>query len=278
MSAVLSSKNKLRLPKTFFKSKKKKKFQLLSDDEEEIEEIPENKGEKPRFSQCFRVVSKMFRSKKRKRQEAIEKAYQKCNLALDALIERELPLLKQVEKMGDQITVYTKGNKIPQAIVCLRRKKYHEKELANIRTQKFNLESQIQTLKQNDSNYNLFETMKAVKGALRKVQRNYSEVDLIYDDFQELLDITHEQSAQLSQEFSGYIEYTDDELRSEILGQTPQPPKPPFPPVEHALLADTRQLEADMKELEDAFPIAPSSVVNKNAQAEESKLAEIRVI
>lgn len=111
-----------------------------------------------------------------------------------------------------------KNNDTRSAVMCLKRKKMYESEIAKLDGARINLEQQIFAIEGASMNKNIFDSMRTGHQAMKAMHQGITieEVDKLKDDMEEQQDMLNELNEALSQPTGMMASMDDDELLDEL--------------------------------------------------------------
>jgi len=157
---------------------------------------------------------KLFGKKKPTANESIEKMRE----SLDLLEKRErVVTLKRDEEVKKAKECMKKKNK-NGALICMKRKKAYDDQLAKIGTQKLNIDAMIMKLEAAATDMDMFHAQTAGAEALRNIYgKNTTEkIDRKMDEVRDTIDSANEISDAIAQPLGLLSEMDDDELLQEL--------------------------------------------------------------
>ncbi|CAG9327057.1 unnamed protein product [Blepharisma stoltei] len=164
---------------------------------------------------------RLFGHKKKKRamnQEEVLKTIDSLRKTLDDITKRgvllqnkaqnEMQMALQRKKLGDR----------NGALICLKRKKMYEGEIAKLEGSRMNLEQQMFAIEGASMNKNIFDTLKSGNQALKDVhgEIKIDDVDQLKDDMEEQQDLLQEMNEAISQPIGFMASVDEDELLNEL--------------------------------------------------------------
>mmetsp|Transcript_2407 Transcript_2407/g.2238 ORF Transcript_2407/g.2238 Transcript_2407/m.2238 type:complete len:222 (+) Transcript_2407:2-667(+) len=164
---------------------------------------------------------RLFGHKKKKRamgQEEVLKTIESLRKTLDDITKRgvllqnkaqnEMQMALQRKKLGDR----------NGALICLKRKKMYEGEIAKLEGSRMNLEQQMFAIEGASMNKNIFDSLKSGNQALKDVhgEIKIDDVDKLKDDMEEQQDLLQEMNEAISQPIGFMASVDEDELLNEL--------------------------------------------------------------
>jgi len=191
------------------------------------------------------------------------------NEMIDNIGKKELHLQRKIDAEVADAIKFQKAGKKREAVMCVKKKKMYEAQLATLGTTKMNLEGQKMTLDSMKMNAQILDTQKmaaksmqeGVKkmGGVDKVAETHDEIEEAMQDAKEIQDVMNNPMALPG------IDADDDELFAEIEGM-----------IEEQLAADLSKVELGRAVEMPSAPISlPAAGTKKVMTDEERELAEL---
>lgn len=104
------------------------------------------------------------------------------------------------------------------ALICLKRKKMYESEVAKLEGSRMNLEQQLFAIEGASMNKNIFDSLKTGNNVLKEVhgEIKIEDVDKLKDDMEEQQDLLQEMNEAISQPIGFMSTLDEDELLDEL--------------------------------------------------------------
>jgi charged multivesicular body protein 4 len=151
-------------------------------------------------------------------QEQVLRSMESLRKTIDDIGKRSQVLQnKASNEMKDALVRKKQGDK-SGALICLKRKKLYEGEIAKLEGARMNLEQQLFAIEGASMNKNIFDSLKTGNQVLKQVHGDMKieDVDKLKDEMEEQQEMLNELNEAISQPIGSLSNLDDDELMNEL--------------------------------------------------------------
>ncbi|CAG9319558.1 unnamed protein product [Blepharisma stoltei] len=163
---------------------------------------------------------RLFGKKKKKQmsQEEVLKTMEGLRKTLEDIDKRGNLLQNKAQNELQQALQRKKVGDRSGALICLKRKKMYESEVAKLEGSRMNLEQQLFAIEGASMNKNIFDSLKTGNQVLKDVhgEIKIEDVDRLKDDMEEQQDLLQEMNEAISQPIGILSTMDEDELMDEL--------------------------------------------------------------
>ena len=172
------------------------------------------------FNTTIIINMRLFGKKKKKpmKPEDTLKTIEGLRKTADDIAKRSNLLQNKAQSELKQALERKKNGDKNGALVCLKRKKMYETEIAKLEGSRMNLEQQLFAIEGASMNKNIFDSLKQGNQALKDMhgEINIDEVDKLKDEMEDQQDLLNELNEAISQPVGVIGTMDDDELMDEL--------------------------------------------------------------
>lgn len=163
---------------------------------------------------------RLFGKKKEKKlnPEQVLKSMEGLRKTIDDISKRSQVLQNKAQnEMREALQKKKTGDK-SGALICLKRRKLYESEIAKLEGARMNLEQQLFAIEGASMNKNIFDSLKTGNQVLKQVHGDMKieDVDKLKDEMEEQQDMLNELNEAISAPIGALTSVDDDELMDEL--------------------------------------------------------------